>query len=121
MVRPMPGANMPATTKISDAGVHRSERPAKNGKSNHNTAAVVDNEMNDPVIAFDSHQAAPDENMRDGETQRRLKRKVDFHCDVLLGGNDQHRARNRDACAQNDPAREPLDSTEKNTGPQQAQ
>ena len=54
MVRPMPGAKIPAATKISDTGVHIAENGAKNGNINHNTVAVIDKEMNDPVIALDS-------------------------------------------------------------------
>ena len=38
----------------SDTGVHRAENGAKNGNINHSTVAVIDNEMNDPVIALDS-------------------------------------------------------------------
>ena len=45
---------MPAATKISDTGVHRAEKGAKKGNMSHSTAAVIDNEMNEPVIALDS-------------------------------------------------------------------
>ena len=50
----MPGAKIPAAMKMSDTGVHRAENDANNGKSSHSTNAVIDSEMNDPVIAFDS-------------------------------------------------------------------
>ena len=49
----MPGAKMPATPKISDAGVHKAESGAKKGNSSQSTAALIDNEINDPVIALD--------------------------------------------------------------------
>ena len=45
---------MPAATKISDTGVHRAENGAKKGNMSHSTAAVMESEINDPVIALDS-------------------------------------------------------------------
>jgi hypothetical protein len=50
----MPGAKIPAATKISDTGVHRAEKDAKKGNMSHSIAAVIDNEMNEPVMALDS-------------------------------------------------------------------
>jgi len=49
----MPGAKTPATAKISDAGDHKAESGAKKGSNNQSTAALIDNEINDPVIALD--------------------------------------------------------------------
>ena len=74
----MPGAKIPAMTKISDAGVHKAESGAKNGSNSHSTAALIDSEINDPVIALDSTRPRRIKNMRDGKTERRLKRKIDI-------------------------------------------
>jgi len=50
----MPGAKIPAAMKIPIAGVQNAENGTKNGVTNHKTPALIDSEMKDPVIAFDS-------------------------------------------------------------------
>jgi hypothetical protein len=50
----MPGAKMPAATKIAIAGVHSADGGTKNARRLHKSNTVMVKEMNEPVIALDS-------------------------------------------------------------------